>query len=684
MKPSPPQATKKPRTLTIHNDSREDNYFWLRERDNPEAITYLEAENEHTSQSMAHTEALQKELVAEMKSRIADSDETAPVRHGPYEYYSRINKADDYYAHYRRLINDLPTEQLLIDENKLAAQHNYFSLNEYMPSPTHSLLAYGVDTKGDEVYTIHIQNLSSEPLTEVLHQTSGDFVWSSDSCIYYTTLNSAHRSYRLYRHQLGTNQDEDELLIEESDEAFDINVSNSDSYRFIRVDIASAVTTECYLIDAADDTAKPILIFSRSPEIEYYVADHGDSLFVLTNEDAINFKIMETALDNPSKSNWTTLVAHSESTTLTSMQMFNEFLLIDERTNGLPEVSVIHLQNNWSYRISKPEKIQELRIGDNRKYDTNICRLQGTALAMLTSDYDFNIESKTHHLVRTQPIGGDFDPDQYTAETHFVKTCGEVEVPLHLVYKNDIDIQRPAPLLLYGYGSYGISYPLRFSARRLSLLDRGIIFAVAHIRGGGEKGKNWYYDGRRLKKKNTFYDFEDCTEYLLAKGITSPDKLAICGGSAGGLVIGHFLNNNPNKCKAALAMVPFVDIVSTILDDSLPLSIHERDEWGDPNDAETYHYMKSYSPYDNVKAQPYPALLITAGFNDPRVGYWEPAKWAAKIRSMNTSNQMLCLKTEMQSGHFGASGRYDSLLETAMEWAYVIDQLLPNYIESKD
>lgn len=680
MKPKPkqPVAARISHTHITHDDKRSDPYFWIKDRENPAVMDYLKAENEFAKAVLSHTEDLQEQLVDEMYSRIVKSDISVPVKLDQFEYFTKIRQQDDYPSHWRRKLNDPDTEEMLIDENILAKGHKYFDLGRWDVSPNHEFLAYTTDLKGDEIYTLEALRLSDRKMLPIkIAGCSDEFVWSQNNhCIYYTTLNQVHRPYRVYRHLLGDSPDNDELVFEELDDAFYISLDASSSKRFIQISLKSQISSEIYLLDACDDHAKPRLIFERIPDIRYEVEDRGDDLYVLTNEDAVNFRLTKTNLNNPTKDRWTDIIAHRDKVTLTGFQLFEDYLVVEERLDGLPSVRVLNDDSAEGYTVKKPDKIQELRLHQNWEFTTETCRLGGNALDMPYSVFDLNLPTGETTHVKTQPVGGKFEPSDYATQKYLARSHDGTEVPVFLVYNRHQVKHRPAPLLLSGYGSYGLNSNLYFSSRRLSLLDRGIVFATTQIRGGSEMGRGWYLDGKLEKKKNTFEDFNACANCLIDNGVTSADKLAIIGGSAGGLVIGNFLNSSKHRCKAALAFVPFVDIVTTILDDSLPLSVIERDEWGDPNKEMMYHYMKSYSPYDNTRSKNYPALYITAGLNDPRVGYWEPVKWAAKIRHCKTDENPLILITEMESGHSGPSGRRESLRETAREFAFIIDQLL--------
>ncbi len=674
----PPVAPQTPQVLEDHGDRREDPYYWLSNRDDPEVISYLQEENQYAEHLLAESKDLSEQLYEEMKNRIVESDMSAPVRDGPFEYYRRESRDHNYITHCRRYPDQPDSEQLIVDENELAEGLRYFDLDNLNMSPDHRIAGYATDSSGDERYTIKFLRLADrKPLPDVISDTSGDLEWdSSGEYVYYTTLNKANRPFRLYRHGIGDNPDNDQLIFEETDEAFWMSLSKSSSRKYLHMTLQSAVTTEIHMLDASDPAATVHVVFPRIQDVEYSVEDRGDSLYVLTNENAVNFRLMKTSVKSPDKSIWETVVGHARDATLTDFEVFEDFIVVEERRDGLPGVFCIAGESTEIHRIKKPPQTQELHIGDNCQFRTSKCRLNGNSLDMPLSQYDCDLNTGACTLVKTKPVGGEFKPDDYTTEHYRVRSHDGTDVPLYLVYRKDAVRSRPAPLLLYSYGAYGISYPLYFSSARLSLLDRGIIFAVAHIRGGGELGETWYHAGKLSQKKNTFHDFRACADYLIEKGITSPERLAISGGSAGGLVVGNYLNDCPNRCGVAVAHVPFVDILTTILDESLPLSITEREEWGDPTMKELYDYIKSYSPYDNVQSVEFPAMFVTAGLNDPRVGYWEPAKWVAKIRSRKLGSRPIVLKTEMHSGHGGKSAKHESLRETAEEFAFVINQLL--------
>ena len=673
----PPKPKQVPHSLTVHNDTREDPYYWLQDRNNTAVIEYLEEENNYADSAMAHTEELRETIFEELRSRVVASDMSVPVKDGQYEYYYRDRKSDSYLRHYRRIVDKPDTEQLLLDENVLANERSFFDLGGYEVSPNDDLIAYATDTTGGERYTIEFLSLHDNALLpDTLTNTSDDLVWSSSgSFIYYTRLNESNRPYRLYRHQLGDNPDNDQLLFEEADEAYYLSISQTDSRRFLCLDLSTNSTAEVHLVDLTDDQSNPKVVFPRQAQIEYAVQDRDDDLYVLTNDDAVNFRLMRTCLRAPDNSSWESVIDHCDDITLTGFTVFRDFIAVSERFAGLPGIRIINAHGK-QYRVEKPPEIQELRIADNWEFDSQTCRVGANSLILPYSQYDCDMANgKLTHL-KTKPVGGGYDRANYVIEHCEAQSHDGTSVPIYLVSKANAAGAKHRPLLLYAYGSYGISVPLVFSSARLSLLDRGITCAFTHIRGGGEFGRKWYLDGKLMNKKNTFADFNAAGDYLIEQEITSADKLAIAGASAGGLVVGNYINSKPGRCRAALAYVPFVDVVTTMLDESLPLTVHEWDEWGNPNDRQYYDYIKSYSPYDNVPEADHPALYISAGLNDSRVGYWEPAKWAARVRQRKTDNHLLILRTEMGSGHGGKSGRYDRFRETAIEYAFVINQLL--------
>lgn len=673
---SPPIANQQPQSLSLHGDDRTDDYFWLRHRDDPNVVAYLDAENDYTKAVMAPTEELQTALYDEMLARIQETDLSVPYRKGDYYYYSRTETGKDYPIYCRKLGNLDAPETVLLDQNALAEGHDFFELGLFDVSPNHQLLAYSVDTTGSERYTLFFLDLITGHLyPETILETGYGFAWGNDNqTIFYTLMDEANRPFKLMRHQLGSAVSDDELIYDEADEFYFLSVGKTRSDAYILLELGSKITSEVHYLDANQPEGKFQVIQPRSSGIEYQVEHHSDSFYIVTNDEALNFKLMQTPVTAPAKANWQAVIPHRKEVLLEGISAFARHLVIYERESGLPTIRVRQLASGAEHYIQFPDPAYSVNEGSNPEFATDTLRFNYTSLITPRSVFDYNLETQERELKKETPVLGGYDRTQYTSDRLMATATDGTQVPISIVYRKGLEQNGANPLLLTGYGSYGFSYPAAFSSARLSLLERGVVVAIAHIRGGSEMGRQWYEDGKFLKKKNTFTDFIACSEHLIAQGWTSPEHLAILGGSAGGLLMGAVINLQPNLFKAVVAHVPFVDVVTTILDDHLPLSVMEREEWGDPNDKTFYDYMKSYSPYDNVEAKDYPNLLITAGLNDSRVAYWEPAKWTAKLRSLKTDHNRLLLKINMGAGHGGASGRYDSLKETAFEYAFLFDQ----------
>ncbi|MBC7971828.1 MAG: S9 family peptidase [Verrucomicrobia bacterium] len=672
----PPIAAQQSQVLSLHGDDRVDPYFWLRHRDDPNTIAYLNAENDYTEAMMAHTEALQTTLYDEILARIQETDLSVPYRKGDYYYYSRTETGKAYPIYCRKAgALDAP-EELLLDQNTLAEGYDFFDLGLLAVSPNHQILAYAVDTSGSERYTLLFLNLTTGQLyPETILETGYGFAWGNDNqTVFYTLVDEANRPFKLLRHQLGSAVSDDELVYHETDDSYYLSVGKTRSDAYILLDLQSKITSEVHYLDANQPEGKFQVIQPRSSGIEYQVEHHSDSFYIVTNDEALNFKLMQTPVTAPTKDHWRLVIPHREAVLLEGVSAFAKHLVIYEREAGLPTVRVRQFVNGEEHYIDFPDPTYDVDEGSNPEFDTDTLRFNYASLVTPRSVFDYNLETQVRELKKETPVLGGYDRTQYASERLMATATDGSQVPISIVYKKGMAKDGKNPLLLTGYGSYGFSYPATFSSTRLSLLERGVVVAIAHIRGGSEMGRQWYEDGKFLNKKNTFTDFIACGEHLIAQGWTATEHLAILGGSAGGLLMGVVMNLRPDLCKAVVAHVPFVDVVTTILDDHLPLSIIEREEWGDPNDRTFYDYMKSYSPYDNVEAKAYPNVLITAGLNDSRVAYWEPAKWTAKLRSLKTDDNRLLLKTNMGAGHGGASGRYDSLRETAFEYAFLFDQ----------
>lgn len=681
----PPVAEKQPYVLSAHGDERVDNYFWMRdpvetrfaERTDPKVIAYLEAENAYTEAMMQHTEALQQTFYDEMLARIKETDLSVPYRKGDFYYYSRTEEGKAYPIYCRKNGSLDAPEEVLLDQNELALEHKFLSLGVFKVSPNHQLLAYSVDTTGDERYTLFFLDLTTRQLyPESIAETSPAFTWGNDSqTVFYTVVDPTNRPFKLFRHTLGNTPADDVLIHHEQDEAYFLGVSKTRSEAYILMSVGSKLTSEVHFLDANHPTGSFQVIHPRTSGIEYEVEHHGSHFYIVTNDEAINFKLMKTPVESPAKENWQTVIPHREEVMILGVSAFADHLVISEREAGLPKVRVRQLSTDEEHYITFPEPTYAVYPENNPEFNTTTWRFSYTSLVTPNSVFDYDMETQKRELKKQTEVLGGYDPTQYTSEWIMATAADGTQIPISIVYKNGMEKNGQNPLLLTGYGSYGANYPPSFSSNRLSLLECGIVIAIAHIRGGGEMGRKWYEDGKFLHKKNTFTDFIACAEHLIADKWTSSDRLAISGGSAGGLLMGAVTNMRPDLFKVVVAHVPFVDVVTTILDESLPLTVMEWEEWGNPNDKTYYDYMKSYSPYDNVEAKNYPHMLIVAGLNDSRVKYWEPAKWTAKLRELKTDNNILLLKTNMGAGHGGASGRYERLKEVAFEYAFILERL---------
>jgi oligopeptidase B len=673
----PPVAPRHPHETFYHDTLNTDHYFWLREKTHPDTIPYLEAENAYTQQMMAPTEALQDQLYKEILGRIKETDLSVPTKLDDYFYYSRTEEGKQYGIHCRKQGSLEAPEMILLDENIMAEGHEYFSLGAFLISPDHTLLIYSVDTDGDECFTLYIKNvITGEILPEVMTNTSYGIEWdNSNTILFYTTLDAAKRTDKLFRHRIGTPITEDVLVYHETDESFFISIDKSRSQKFLFLDINSMDTGEVYYLSADQPTDEFILFAPRVDEIEYSIDHHGDSFYILTNENAKNFKLLKTPVANPEKSNWLEILPHRPLVKLEGIDLFEDYQIVYEREDGLIKMQITEFATAENYYLDFPEPVYTASPAGNPEYATTEFRFSYTSLVTPHSVYDYDLKTKTRTLKKQQEVVGGYDAERFRCERLHATAQDGTRIPISLVYKKDIPKDGTAPCYLYAYGSYGVSMDPTFSSTRLSLLERGFVYAIAHIRGGGELGRDWYEQGKFLQKKNTFTDFITCAEFLIQEQYTSAQYLAIAGGSAGGLLMGAVVNLRPDLFGAVVADVPFVDVTNTMMDASLPLTVTEYDEWGNPNDRQFFDYMKSYSPYENVCPQAYPSMLITAGLNDPRVSYWEPAKFTAKLRATKTDSNLLLLKTNMGAGHGGASGRYGQIQEMSFEYAFILQAL---------
>lgn len=681
-KRTPPIAAIKPKELTLHGHTRTDNYFWLREKENPEVIAYLEAENAYTETMMAHTKELQEQLYEELVGRIQETDSSAPIKRGDYFYYNRTEAGKQYKIHCRKHGSLQAEEEILLDENELATTADYFRLGIFEISPNQQLLAYSTDTSGAERYTLVVKDLASgELLSDAVPNTFYSVEWANDNqTLFYTTQNEAWRSDKVLRHALGTEASEDVLVFHEPDELFNVYLYKTRDEEYLVITSGSMETTEQHYLNADTPEATPTMLAPRQRGWRYFLQHRQGEFFILSNEDAPNFKLMVTAVSTSSRQavstlssdHWQTFIPHNPDKYLENVDLFAEHLVIYGRFNGLNTIDIHNFNSNSRQPVIFPETVYATRSSNNPEFNSDRLRFVYTSLTTSDSTIDLDMNTLEWHTLKQEPVLGGYDAANYQAERTFATAPDGTKVPISLVYKKGLRRDGTSPCLLYGYGSYGASMPPAFDAKRLSLIDRGFVYAIAHIRGGKEMGRQWYDQGKWLNKKNTFTDFIACAQHLIDEKFTTAERLAINGRSAGGLLMGAVTVMAPQLFKVVVAGVPFVDIVSTMLDESIPLTVAEFEEWGNPKEKAFYEYMLSYSPYDNTKAAAYPNILITAGLNDPRVQYWEPAKWTAKLRALKTDENLLLLKTHMGAGHFASSGRYDYLRDIAFEYAFIL------------
>lgn len=669
-----PIAKKIPKELTIHNNTRVDNYYWLNERENPEVIEYLNAENAYTKEVMKETEPLQETLYNEIISRIKQNDESVPYDYKGYSYSVKFEENKEYPIHCRKQLSANNKEHIFLDCNKMAEGFAFFQLGDYEFSPNDKVLAYSTDTVSRRQYNIFFRDVNTnELIDEIIPNTTGNIVWANDNrTVFYETKDETLRSYRIYKHKIGSPVSSDVLVYEENDPTFDVSVYNTKSDKYIIISSNSTLTSECRILDANNPDGEFKIFQPRKEGIEYGVSHQNGRFLIITNYQAINFQLMECDEENTSIDNWKEIIPARDNVLVEDLDVYKDFYVVSERENGLTKFRVCNVKNNSEYYVHFDEEDYFASAGTNPDYNSTILRYNFSSLKTPVTVYDYSLVTKKQELMKQQEVVGGYNADDYITERRYATARDGIEVPISLVYKKGTKLDGSSPLLLYGYGSYGYTLESVFRSSRLSLIDRGFIYAVAHIRGGEELGRQWYDNGKMLKKKNTFFDFIDCGEYLVNKNYTSSDKLFALGGSAGGLLVGAVINYRPDLFKGVIAAVPFVDVVTTMLDESIPLTTGEYDEWGNPNEKEYYEYMLSYSPYDQVVAKDYPALLVTTGLHDSQVQYWEPAKWVAKLRDMKTDSNPLLLQTNMDFGHGGASGRFEQYKETALEYAFLL------------
>jgi oligopeptidase B len=673
-----PVAKILPKQLKKHNEVRIDNYYWLNDRENPEVIDYLNKENDYYDAMTAHTKEFQKELFEEMKGRIKEDDQSVPYLYNGYYYITRYEKGQDYPIYSRKKGSLEAREEILFDCNVLAKGHTFFQLGGLSVSPDNRFASFGIDTVGRRIYTIQIKNLeTNEILSDMIENATGGSVWANDNqTLFYTRQDKVTlRANQIFKHKLGSNADKDVLAYEEKDETFNVSVGKEKSKKYIVIGAESTLTTEYRILNSDTPDAEFKVFQPRVRGLEYSISHFGDSFYILTNKDkATNFKLMKTPENATEKKHWKEVLAHREDVLIEDIEIFSNYLVVEERSNGLNHIRIMPWSGEGEYYLPFGSETYNAYTTTNVDFDTDILRYSYQSMATPSSVIDFNMKTKEKEIKKEQEVlGGQFDKNNYIEERVWATAKDGTKVPISLVYRKDLKKDGNNPLLQYAYGSYGVTMEPYFSTTRLSLLDRGFIYAIAHIRGGEDLGRQWYEDGKLLKKKNTFTDFIDCSKFLIQEKYTSPAHLYAEGGSAGGLLMGAVVNMAPELYHGVIAQVPFVDVITTMLDDSIPLTTGEYDEWGNPNNKKYYDYMLSYSPYDNVKEQVYPNLFVSTGLHDSQVQYWEPAKWMAKLRTVKKGSSVLYLHTNMDAGHGGASGRFEAIKELAKEFAFLLD-----------
>ncbi|HEU0120553.1 MAG TPA: S9 family peptidase [Bryobacteraceae bacterium] len=672
--PPPPIAKIVAKSITQQGETRNDPYFWLRDKANPEVTAYLEAENAYFQAVMKPVEGLKDTLYKEMVGRIQETDLSVPERKDDYYYYTRIEKGQDYQLYCRKYESLDGKEELLLDSNALAKNHTYFRLGNFAVSPAHQILAYSTDTEGDEVYTTYFKDLrNGTVLPDQIPNVYYGLVWGNDNkTLFYTTLDSAKRPYRVHRHVLGTPVASDAIVFEEPDERFYVELSKTKDQKYVLVTSESKLTSEVLYLaaDAPDGTFVPVI--PRKTGVLYGVWHHDGEFLILHNDGAQNFELAATKVGESATAKRRIVIAHRKEVLLEGMESYRSWMTVSERENGLRRIRVRRWNGEEDHAVTMPEPVYAVQLAGNPNYDAKTIRFTYQSLVTPPSVFDYDMTTRKRTLRKQQEIPSGYDAGKYESERTFATASDGARIPVAIVYKKGFRKDGNAPLLLYAYGSYGINTEATFNPSRLSLLDRGFAFAIASIRGGSEMGRYWYETGKFLSKKNTFTDFVAAAEHLTAAKYTQPSRLAIMGGSAGGLLMGAAVNLRPDLFHTVLALVPFVDVLNTMSDATLPLTIGEYEEWGNPDDPKYYSYIKSYAPYENLKKTAYPNILATGGLNDPRVPYWEPAKWVAKMRTLQTGKNVIAMKINMGAGHFGKSGRYAVLEETAEQYAFLL------------
>ena len=677
---NPPKAGKKEKLLSKHGHTRNDPYYWLNERENPEVINYLNKENEYTQHELEGTEKAQSTLFKEITGRIKQEDQSVPYRLNGYYYYTRFENGAEHPLFLRKKDEPDATEQVLLEANAMSKKYDYFEVGSIAVSENNKYLAYSIDTVSRRKYTIHFKNLKTEEtFDENIPGTTGDMTWAADNeTLFYVLLDEALRPYRVYKHRLGKPVSEDTLLFEETDPTFDLDVFKSKSRDYIFIHSGATEADEYRYISASEPEAEFKVLQPRQKYLEYMAEHFGDYFYILTNLQAENFRIMKTSPGKPGKENWMEVIPHRNHTLIEGFDLFADFMALEERGEGMTRLRIISWNGNLDYYVPFYEKAHTVYLDFNPEFNSEKLRFKFTSLITPPQTGEIHYKTAEKTILKETEVMGDFSPMNYETERLFATAQDGTLIPVSIIAPVAFAKNGTMPVLLYGYGSYGISSDPWFSYARISLLDRGFGFAIAHVRGGQEMGRQWYKDGKLMNKRNTFSDFNDVAEFLINKNYTSPQKLFAMGGSAGGLLMGAIANQRPDLFKGILAAVPFVDVLTTMLDDSIPLTTSEYDEWGEPNNPDFYNYILSYSPYDNITKQEYPAMLVTTGLYDSQVQYWEPAKWVAKLRDMKTDKNLLLFQIQMSYGHSGSAGRFERYKETAMEYAFILKVLGEN------
>ena len=685
--PSFPVPSKRPHKITQHGRTRVDEYYWMRDKSDPEVLKHLNAENDYLTEMMGHTQPLQESLFAEMKARIKEDDSTVPERRGDYFYYQRMEAGKEYPIYCRKKGSLESPEEIILDHNKLAEGRSFCSVGAVSVSPNGRILAYSVDVDGNETYTICFRDLiTGRELDEEIPNTSGSVYelggveWGNDSAtVFYVTLDAAERPDKLFRHTVGTDPSIDEMVYHESDTSFFLWMHKTRDEKYIMTYHYSTISREMRFLSADDPSGELRVLQPRVEGLEYYAAHHNGKFLVVHNENALNFKLSVASIESPGKENWVEIIPHRDDVLIEGISTFKKYVVVRERRAGLRHIRISSSDDLLTARyIQFPEPVYNVEVEDNPEFETDILRLNYSSFITPTSIIDYHMDSGEWEIKKEMEIPSGYDKSQYALERIHATAADGTEVPMSIVYKKGMQRDGMNPTLIYGYGAYGSIIDAEFNSNRISLLDRGFVFAIGHVRGGAEMGRAWYEGGKMFNKKNSFGDFIACAEHLIREGFTSNEKLAIIGVSAGGLIVTASLIMRPDLFKAVIAKVAFTDAVTTMSDPSIPLTSLEWNEWGNPENQEQFEYMMSYSPYDNIRAAEYPDILLTTGLNDPRVAYWEPAKFAARLRDMKTDNNILLLRTNFSAGHAGASGRYEYLKETALEYAFLIDRLTAN------